>query len=151
MATHSSILAWRIHRQRSLEGYSPRGCRVGHDREAESIAHYISSWVSSLPWLHIHRTPGQPLILSLTPVDDMGVTVTFPSKPSPHSSGASVITLPDLTRCSILLSSISVESYSFLLFMAFPLNSVCVVVQSLQLIALEPPTFWSGDSTAWGF
>ena len=22
MATHSSILAWRIHRQRSLEGYS---------------------------------------------------------------------------------------------------------------------------------
>jgi len=23
MATHSSILAWRIHRQRSLAGYSP--------------------------------------------------------------------------------------------------------------------------------
>ena len=31
MATHSSILAWRIP-QRSLEGYSSRGCkRVGHD------------------------------------------------------------------------------------------------------------------------
>ena len=26
MTTHSSILAWR-----SLTGYSPRGCRVGHD------------------------------------------------------------------------------------------------------------------------
>ena len=27
MATHSSILAWRIHGQRSLAGYSPRGRR----------------------------------------------------------------------------------------------------------------------------
>ena len=25
MATHSSILAWRIHGQRSLVGYGPRG------------------------------------------------------------------------------------------------------------------------------
>ena len=31
MATHSSILAWRIHGQRSLVGYSPWGRRVGHD------------------------------------------------------------------------------------------------------------------------
>ena len=28
MATHSSILAWRIHGQRSLAGYSPWGRRV---------------------------------------------------------------------------------------------------------------------------
>ena len=28
MATHSSILAWRTHGQRSLAGYSPRGLRV---------------------------------------------------------------------------------------------------------------------------
>ena len=27
MATRSSILAWRIHGQRSLAGYSPWGCR----------------------------------------------------------------------------------------------------------------------------
>ena len=27
MATHSSILAWRIHGQRSLVGYSPRRCK----------------------------------------------------------------------------------------------------------------------------
>ena len=26
VATHSSILAWESHRQRSLEGYSPWGC-----------------------------------------------------------------------------------------------------------------------------
>ena len=31
MATHSSILAWRIHGQRSLVGYSPWGHRVRHD------------------------------------------------------------------------------------------------------------------------
>ena len=27
MATHSSILAWRIHGQGSLAGYSPWGCK----------------------------------------------------------------------------------------------------------------------------
>ena len=27
MATHSSILAWRSHGQRSLVGYSPGGCK----------------------------------------------------------------------------------------------------------------------------
>ena len=31
MATHSSILAWETHGQRSLVGYSPWGCRDGHD------------------------------------------------------------------------------------------------------------------------
>ena len=28
MATHSSILAWRIHGQRRLEGYSPQGHKI---------------------------------------------------------------------------------------------------------------------------
>ena len=27
MATHSNILAWKIHGQRSLVGYSPWGCK----------------------------------------------------------------------------------------------------------------------------
>ena len=32
IATHSSILVWRVHGQRSLEGYSSWcGKRVGHD------------------------------------------------------------------------------------------------------------------------
>ena len=31
MATHSSVLAWKIHGQRSLVGYSIRGRRVRHD------------------------------------------------------------------------------------------------------------------------
>ena len=28
MVTHSSILAWRIHGQRRLEGYSPQGHKI---------------------------------------------------------------------------------------------------------------------------
>ena len=31
MATHPSMLAWKIHGQRSLAGYNPWGRRVGHD------------------------------------------------------------------------------------------------------------------------
>ena len=31
MAAHSSVLAGESHGQRSLEGYSPRGHRGGHD------------------------------------------------------------------------------------------------------------------------
>ena len=31
MATHSSILAWEIHGQRKVVGYSSWDCKVGHD------------------------------------------------------------------------------------------------------------------------
>ena len=33
MATHSSILAWKIHGQRSLAGYSPWGCKEWNTTE----------------------------------------------------------------------------------------------------------------------
>ena len=36
MATHSNILAWRTHGQRSLAGYSPWGCK-----ESETSEHHI--------------------------------------------------------------------------------------------------------------
>ena len=39
MATHSGILAWKIHGQRSLAGYSPRG-----RKESDTTAH--ASWPS---------------------------------------------------------------------------------------------------------
>ena len=35
MATHCRIPAWEIHGQRSLAGYSPRGCSVGRNGAAE--------------------------------------------------------------------------------------------------------------------
>ena len=37
MATHSSILAWRIHRQRSLVGYSPKSHKESDT--TEDLAH----------------------------------------------------------------------------------------------------------------
>ena len=43
MATHASILAWKkSHGQRSLAGYSPWGCRIGHNWVTEHI--YITSF-----------------------------------------------------------------------------------------------------------
>ena len=45
MATHSSILAWRIRGQRSLEGYSPWGHkRVGYNLATKQQQHNKSSW-----------------------------------------------------------------------------------------------------------
>ena len=38
MATHSSILAWENHRQRSLAGYSPWGCKEPEMAEAAEHA-----------------------------------------------------------------------------------------------------------------
>ena len=40
MATHFSILAWRLHGQ-SLVGYSPWDCRVRHDLETEQQFHFL--------------------------------------------------------------------------------------------------------------
>ena len=34
MATHSSILAWRTHGDRSLVGYNPQGCKESDTTEA---------------------------------------------------------------------------------------------------------------------
>ena len=33
MATHSGILAWKIHEQRGLVGYSPWGCKESNATE----------------------------------------------------------------------------------------------------------------------
>ena len=40
MATHSSILAWKSHGQRSLVGYSPWVQRVGHDWAHVQVAQW---------------------------------------------------------------------------------------------------------------
>ena len=41
MATHSSILAWRIPWQRSLEGYSPWGRKESDITEGDLAAMYL--------------------------------------------------------------------------------------------------------------
>ena len=46
MATHSSILAWRIHGQKSLIGYSPRGCKESDT--TEWLLSFLSSMKNSI-------------------------------------------------------------------------------------------------------
>ena len=47
-ASHSSILAWKTHGQRSLVGYSLWGHRVRHDLAAEQKQQQKSDWID--PW-----------------------------------------------------------------------------------------------------
>ena len=59
MATHSSILAWRTHGQRSLVGYSPWGHKVGHDW----VTKHSTAWESDY-WVPLSSivqiSPGAP-------------------------------------------------------------------------------------------
>ena len=48
MITHSSILAWGIPWQRSLESYSPWGCRVEHNWS--DFTHMHTCIIQGLPW-----------------------------------------------------------------------------------------------------
>ena len=45
MATHSSILAWRIHGQRSLAGYSPRGWKESDTTKRPTLSLYIKNQI----------------------------------------------------------------------------------------------------------
>ena len=77
MATHSSILAWRSHGQRSLVGYSPWGCKESSMTEQLTLSLFTSHSLtlaargslnsSSLcpeSWmlLYVHCSPFHPLI-----------------------------------------------------------------------------------------
>ena len=48
MATHSSILAWKIHGRRSLVGYSPRG---GKESDTTERLHSLTLFLLLLPML----------------------------------------------------------------------------------------------------
>ena len=47
MATHPSVLAWRIPQTEEPAGYSPWGCRVGHDCGTK---HQQQGWAGTLLW-----------------------------------------------------------------------------------------------------
>ena len=64
MATHSSILAWRIHGQRSLAGYSPRVCKQSDTTEAAEHAH--TRWGLLLPVTVSPNARGQPAVAGAT-------------------------------------------------------------------------------------
>ena len=50
MATHSSILAWRICGQRSPASYSPRGHKESDTPERLTLSLSLSSWITALSW-----------------------------------------------------------------------------------------------------
>ena len=52
MATHSSILAWRIHGQRSLTGYSPWGHKES-DMTEHTCASHVCTHISFSMWTWI--------------------------------------------------------------------------------------------------
>ena len=71
MASHSSILAWRIHRQSSLVGYSPWGHRESDTTEANEHAswtlkreEYCSSLVN---WTEFSSNARGPVSLCKLP------------------------------------------------------------------------------------
>ena len=64
MATRSSILAWRIHGQRSLAGYSPRVCKESDTTEAAEHAH--TRWGLLLPVTVSPNARGQPAVAGAT-------------------------------------------------------------------------------------
>ena len=69
MATHSSILAWKIPWQKSLVGYSPWGCKESDTTEQLSFFHFFSmfSSVAELcPTLHDPMDRSTPGLLSIT-------------------------------------------------------------------------------------
>ena len=50
MATHSSILAWRIRGQRSLASYNPWGHKESDTTEQLTPSLSLSSWITALSW-----------------------------------------------------------------------------------------------------
>ena len=57
MATHSSILAWRIPWTESLAGYSPQGCKELDTTEQHTHTHTHTPPCRQLLWTETHRRP----------------------------------------------------------------------------------------------
>ena len=58
MATHYSIFDWKIHGQRSLEGYSLWGCkRVEHDLATKQQQQYHGTDTESFLFLNFFLSP----------------------------------------------------------------------------------------------
>jgi len=49
MASHSSILAWEIHGQRNLAGYSPWG-----RKESDTTEHMMDGWIHTHTHIYTH-------------------------------------------------------------------------------------------------
>ena len=63
MATHSSILAWRIHGQRSLAGYNPWGHKQSDTTEWQTL--FNVSWFSNSETALLHPCNGPYTVMTL--------------------------------------------------------------------------------------
>ena len=63
MATHSSILAWKIPRQRSLVGYSLCGCKESDMTEPCAHVHTHTPRLQCLSLTHTHAHPDSSVSL----------------------------------------------------------------------------------------
>ena len=61
LATHTSILAWRIHGQRSLVGYSPWG-RKELDTTEHTHTHTCRCWGQRVMRIYFKNKPIRPLV-----------------------------------------------------------------------------------------
>ena len=79
MATHSSILAGKSHEKRSLESYSPWGCKPSDTIDPTSVSQSISHWVRAAPWSltpwHLSQPLSQKLSTCLQQAKPPGQTV----------------------------------------------------------------------------
>ena len=92
MATHSSILAWRIHRQRSLMGYNPWDHRGSDTAEATEHAHGILNSQE-----RVHLTAGS-----------LSSSTNIPSSPPVLSNHHSLISFSSFFRFCIFLRIYSI-------------------------------------------
>ena len=68
MATHSNILAWKSHGQRSLVGYSPWGHkRVGHHLATQQQSVFIGLSWHPTPVLLPGKSHGQRSLVGCSP------------------------------------------------------------------------------------
>ena len=60
MTTHSSVLAWRIHGQRSLMGYSPWGCKEADTTKAtEQVLMQSAGMTRNSSWKKFYIIEGR--------------------------------------------------------------------------------------------
>ena len=110
MATHSRILAWKIHGQRRLTGYSSRGHKELDTAEATIV-------VQSLTWTQHTRLPLLVLLFRCSAVSDSAIawTAASPASPVLHH-------LPELAQTHVCLVSDAIQPshLPFLLLSIFP-------------------------------
>ena len=143
MATHSSVLAWRIPTgQRSLVGYSPQGCKELGTAEAteHAIQHTTCSEAGSLPFWRLSELSQFRSVQSLSRVRLFATPWTVACQAS-----------LSITNCLSLLKLMSIESVmpSNHFILRCPLLLLPSIFPSIRVFSNESalcirwPKYWS--------